>query len=142
MKKQFVRVVKTTMISRFFKTAAIVLMLSGAASHTASASAATEGAGDAVVTHLGSNSNSLFFQVKFDNTTGEKFTILVKDGSGVTLYRGTYNDKDFNRKFVLPKGESGKLTFIVKNAEGNKVESFEINTNTRLVEEIVVKKIN
>jgi len=82
----------------------------------------------------------MYFDVKVDNSDGEKFLILVKDESGTTLYRGFFNDKDFKKRFILPKTDASKITFYVKGENGNKSESFEINTNTRVIEEVVVKK--
>jgi hypothetical protein len=81
------------------------------------------------------------FNVKIENTAGEKFTILIKDDMGTTLYRGTFSDKEFNKKFQLPKTDHNRFVFTVKSDSGNKTESFEVNSSTRVVEDVVVKKV-
>lgn len=127
----------TNPASRFFKATALVLMLSGATY----ANTANPDPGVAVIKHLSTIDNTLLFQIKVANESGEKFTVTIKDNSGTTLYRGVYNEKNFNKKFQFPKADNDKLVFIVKSASGNKTESFEINSNTRVVEEVVVKRV-
>jgi len=148
MKKQLMRVVNTTMFSKFIKTTVVVLMLSGsyAVSYATPVFAGIEnpgpGVGKTMVTHVSSDSKSQLFEVKVENATGEKFQIVVKDDNGRTLYRGNFTEKAFSKKFRLPKGESEKVTFIIKNEAGTESETFEINSSVRFVEEVVVKKVN
>jgi hypothetical protein len=148
MKKQMMRVVNTTLFSKFFKASAFVLVLTGgyvaaqASPVSYAYSIPTPGTGNVQISHISSNDQSLVFQVKVANVTGERFQITVKDESNNTLYRGTFTGKDFAKKFVLPKGDLNKLSFIVRGASDNKTESFEINSNTKVVEEVTVTRIN
>lgn len=136
------RVISANMFSKFIKTTVVVLMLTGAVSvQAASVSNDKDGIGKAVVTYVSADAETLSFDVKVDNASGDKFTIIVKDDNGITLYRGSFTDKDFKKRFVLPKTDSNKLTFQVKSDSASKVESFEINNNTRVIEEVVVKRI-
>jgi len=144
MKMYLMRAVKAN-LSRFIKTTVVVFMLTaatGASAQVTPVSAAiTENEGKAIVTYVATGNESLLFDVKVDNAEGEKFTIVVKEENGTTLYRGSFYDKDFKKRFILPKTDSNKLTFHIKSESGNKSESFEINTSTRIVEEVVVKKV-
>jgi hypothetical protein len=148
MKKQFMRVVNTNLFSKFIRSTIIVFMLAGAVNAEAQATVVSEmytepgaGVGNTVITHVATNSEAIFFDVKIENAAGERFLIIIKDNEGNTLYRAAYSDKDFKKTFRLPKGESEKITFLVKSDSGTKSESFEINSNTRLVEEVIVKKV-
>ncbi len=147
MKKQLMRVVNTTLLSKFFKTTAVVFLLSGgyavAQSRTVSAPIeyAGTGIGKTVINHLSSDNQSMLFEVKVENAGGENFTIVVKDDEGNTLYRNAFTEKNFTKKFRLPKAEATKITFQIRSSSGNMAESFEINSNTRMVEEVVVKKV-
>lgn len=142
------RVVHARSFSKFIKATVIVFMLTGtyaatqAAPVDATAVNGGPGIGKAVINHLSSDSKSLLFQVNVENASGEKFIIVVKDENGSVLYRGGFTDKDFSKKFRVPKGETGKITFVVKSESTNKVESFEVNSNTRIVEEVVVRKVS
>lgn len=148
MKKQLMRFVHAGVPSTFFKASAIVILLAGASYTTIQAAPASysvvnpdPGVKDAVIKHIGSTNETLLFEVKVANESGERFTILIKDDLGTTLYRGVYSDKNFSKKFQFPKADSDKIIFVVKSASGNKTESFEINSNTRVVEEVIVKRV-
>lgn len=148
MKKQLMRIVRADLHSRFFKAAALVMMLMGssyfAGAQVTRVSTNIErhaGVPDAQISHLGASNGMLTFEVKVNNITGERFRVLVKDVDGTVLFQGAYDDKNFSKRFVIPKPESNKLIFVVRNSEGNKSQSFEINSSTRVVEDIEVKKI-
>jgi hypothetical protein len=150
MKKQLMRAVNSNLFSKFIRTTVIVIMLSGAVSANAQAaiesaeiSNAASGIGKSAITFVVATNESLYFDVKVENASGEKFQIIVRDENGNTLYRGNYSDRDFNKRFKLPKGDSGKITFLIRSDSGNKTESsFEINSNTRVIEDVVVRKLN
>lgn len=143
------RFVSSNLHSKFFKAAAFIFILS-ASSFVASAqvtqvSAKTETAAanvpDAQIDHLGISNGMLIFQVKVNNVDGKKFRVIVKDDDGTILFQDSYNDRNFAKKFVIPRPDSDRLVFIVKSSEGDKSESFEINSSTRIVEDVVVKRI-
>jgi hypothetical protein len=146
MRKYLIGVVNAN-LSKFIKTTIVVFVLTATTTVKAQVTPASanisndNGAGKAVVTYVSGSNETLLFDVKVDNAEGERFTIFVKDENGTTIYRGVYNDKDFKKRFVLPKTDSGKLTFNIKSESGSKSESFEINTNTRVVEEVTVRKV-
>jgi hypothetical protein len=148
MKKHMMRVVNTNVFSRFFKAAVLVVALGGTytAAHATPASQAVvnpgPGFGNAVVNHLSSDAESLLFEVKLINTTGERFAVIVKDENNHTLYRAWFTEKDFNKKFRLPKSEAEKLTFILRSESGKVTETFEINSSRRIVEDVVVKRLS
>jgi len=131
--------------SKFFKAAAFVIVITMAtaakAQLTPVSSTISEVPIKAAVTYVATGNESLFFDVKVNNAEGEKFTIVVKDDNSTTLFRGTYYDKNFKKRFVLPKTDSNKLTFQIRSESDSKSEIFEVNTKTRVVEEVVVTKV-
>ena len=131
--------------SRFFKAAAVVVLITLATSANAQvapvSTTVSEVPSKAAVTYVSTSSESLFFDVRVNNEEGERFTIIVKDDNGATLYRGNYYDRSFKKRFVLPKTDSNKLTFLIKRESESKSETFEVNTKTRLVEEVIVKRV-
>jgi hypothetical protein len=135
-------------MNKFFKTAAIVVSLTGTYAATQAAPALYEvtnpgaGLGKTEITHLSTNNQSLVFQVNVENASAEKFFIVIKEENGSVIYRGAFNGKDFSKKFVLPKTDSGKVTFTVKSSSDTQSESFAINSNTRVIEEVVVTKVD
>jgi hypothetical protein len=148
MKKSLMRVVNTTLFSKFFKASAFVLVLSSSYAAVQASPAPYEivksgpGIGKTEISHVRSDNQSLIFEVKVENASGEKFIVIVKDDGNNTLYRGSFNDKAFSKKFKVQKGDTQKVTFIIKGESGSSSESFEINSNTRVIEEVVVTKIS
>ena len=144
MRKHLMRVVNANS-SKFFKVAAFVIVITMAtaakAQLTPVSSTISEVPIKAAVTYVATGNESLFFDVKVNNKEGEKFTILVKDDNSSTLFRGTYYERNFKKRFVLPKTDSNKLTFQIRGESDSKSETFEVNTKTRVVEEVVVTKV-
>lgn len=143
------RFVSSNLHSKFFKAAAFIFILSAssfvAGAQVTQVSAKTETVAanvpDAQIDHLGISNGMLIFQVKVNNVDGKKFRVIVKDDDGTILFQDSYNDRNFAKKFVIPRPDSDRLVFIVKSSEGDKSESFEINSSTRIVEDVVVKRI-
>lgn len=96
----------------------------------------------ASVKYIGKQEQSMVFNVKYNNTNASKFFVTIKDDDGVTLYQGAFTDNAFDKKFSLPKTDSRKVVFIISDRKNNYSESFEITTETRFVEDVVVKKVN
>jgi hypothetical protein len=107
------------------------------------ASVAGEKEDPATVKYLGLQDDMVVFNVAYTNPHGDKFSIIVKDQDGTQLYQVVYNDKNFYKQFRLPRADKSKLTFIIRNyREADIAKTFEINVNTRYIEDVAVKKIN
>jgi len=97
----------------------------------------------AAVKYIGSEAHTMLFNVKYNNATASKFFVTIKDQDGITLFQSSFTDVVFNKKFSLPKaGDAGKITFIISDKKNNINQSFEISTETRVVEDVLVKKVN
>lgn len=102
------------------------------------------GAREASVKHVATSADKLVFQVSMNNETGEKFSVTIKSENGITLFSEMYQNKNFDKKFILDKSESTPaLTFIIRTIKDKKVQIFEINTTTRIVEnyDVTVTKL-
>jgi len=95
-------------------------------------SKANDNAGEAVAAKAsaefkfaGSSKDQASFNVKFNNPTGEKFTLLVLDANGDLFFKESYSKKDFAKKLVLAKEDAEKLTFRIQSCN----QSFDENIN-------------
>jgi hypothetical protein len=144
MRKHLMRVVNAN-FSRFFKATAVVMIITMATAAKAQVSPVsapiTEVPAKAAVTYIATGDESLLFDVKVNNEAGEKFTILVKDENSTIIYRASYYDKHFNKRFILPKTDANKLTFLIRSESGLQSEAFEINTRTSVIEEVSVRRV-
>jgi hypothetical protein len=93
-----------------------------------------------VVYALRVENEQVFFVVKFDNASGEKFDVVINDAFGENLYRGTFAEKNFNRVFRAPS-ENGKLTVIIKSVKAKTPQKFEITSEAKIVTQAYVKKM-
>ena len=127
---------------RFFSAARKSVMAIAIAAITVPALAGVDPVeNEAMVKYLGTEKQSLFFNVKYANDDASKFFVTIKDAEGITLYQNSFTDVVFNKKFSLPKPESNKLVFIISDKKGNYTESFEITTETHVVEDVLVTRI-
>jgi hypothetical protein len=134
---------KTIMLKAFSlvkKTAFMLLVLSITyVSATANTSDSTrEDDENASVSCLKMVEGQVYFNVKFENADGSRFDILVNDINGDNLYRSTFTGKNFNRVFRAPV-ENGKLVIIIRDSKGN--HKFELSTESKMVQEILVKRM-
>jgi hypothetical protein len=92
------------------------------------------------VKFIGSSDDAIIFKVTYDNPSGDKFSVIVLDEDGSTLFQQTYTDKKFEKRFRLPKTDDRKLTFVIRNfKDADLRQKFSINTH--VVEDVVVTKL-
>lgn len=104
---------------------------------------AAAGVSQAHVQYVGVAEEGLWFNVKYANPRGEKFTLLVKNGESDVLFQGSFTDVNFSKKIKIlnDKSEAIAPTFIIKTAENKRiVQSFEVNTASHTVEEVIVTR--
>jgi len=99
-------------------------------------------ASSAEVKYIGSNEGDPMFNVLYTNSTGARFSVKVLDNEGHQLFQGVYTDKKFDKKFKVADAASySKLIFVIRNFQDNSVQSFEVNSNTRMVEDVEVTEV-
>lgn len=138
MKKQILRSLKI-----FVKGSFLALML------TANVYAVAQPFSDPIVKaasvkHISTTDAKIIFQVSLENEAGERFGVSIKDEQGNTIFQDVYSEKKFDKKFILDKAENiGKITFVIKSLKDNQTQAFEVNTTTRIVEnvDVTVKKL-
>jgi len=91
------------------------------------------------VKYLGTVNEDVYFGVKYNNANAATFSITVLDEIGDVLYQGNFSDKLFDKKFKLPKDYS-KVSFVVKSTEDKFEQSFLVNINSRVVEDVIVSR--
>ncbi len=136
---------KTIMLNAFSlvkKTAVILLAVTVTlTSASAKVSDSTyEDDENATVSCLKMEEGQVYFNVKFENADGGRFDILVNDVTGDNLYRATFTGKNFNKVFRAPV-ENGKLVIIIRDSKEKTSHKFELSTESKLVQQILVKRM-
>ena len=96
--------------------------------------------GDATVSCLKMEEGQVYFNVKFENADGGRFDILVNDVNGDNLYHAAFTGKNFNRVFRAPV-ENGKLVIIIRDGKDRVSHKFELSTESKMVQQILVKRM-
>jgi hypothetical protein len=91
------------------------------------------------VEYLGDYGDMMLINVQYHNPEGNKFNLTIYNGDGYVVYKQIYTVKDFERKFKIPKTE-GKVNVVITS--GTVKKKFEIASNMKMVENVVVKKIS
>ena len=94
------------------------------------------------ITYLGRTEDKLLFDVSLDNSAGENFKLFIKDEGSNVLFVKKFSGKKFSQRFEISKEElvNGKLTFVLVS-KNSQPQVFELATNTRIVEDVVVVKL-
>lgn len=95
---------------------------------------------NASVNCLKMEEGQVYFNVKFENADGGRFDVLVNDVNGDNLYRATFTGKNFNKVFRAPV-ENGKLVIIIRDSKDKTDHKFELSTESKMVEQIIVKRM-
>lgn len=93
---------------------------------------------------VGNINNQPIFQLTYvGNTEQDEFTIVIRDEDGNSLYRENIKGESFTKKFLLNKDEvgDGALRFEISSKKFSKTVVYEINRNTRQVEDLVISKL-
>lgn len=126
----------------FAKKTAVLLLAVVITTTSASAKVDTtfEDDDNAVVSCLKLEEGQVYFNVKFENADGGRFDILVNDVNGDNLYHAAFSGKNFNRVFRAPV-ENGKLVIIIRDGKDKTSHKFELSTESKMVQQILVKRM-
>ena len=82
------------------------------------------------VQYVGSVENTFTFKVKFENSTAQKFTLIVKNDEGDVIYSKQFSDVHFSKTIKLVKSETDtndiNPTFAVRMGKGSVERSFSV----------------
>jgi hypothetical protein len=94
-----------------------------------------------LVKYIGSNEEGALINIKYNNEKGENFRIVIKDQSGEELYTGTFDDKNFDRRFLFPKeNEANNIIISLRSASENFVQTYKVSIKTSMVQDVLVSK--
>jgi len=82
------------------------------------------------------------FNVRYNNATGSRFSLVVLDGDGDQLYSYVYSDKNFEKNFKLADPASfRKVVFIIRNLNDGSTQRFEVEARGYEEEVVDVKEL-
>jgi len=93
------------------------------------------------VKYQGTSDNNIIFKVEFENPTGEKFSLIIKNDNGDVVYHQQFTDTHFAKSVFFQNTDSEiHPTFIIRSANNNEiVRQFAVNKT--LTENTVVTRL-
>ena len=125
------------------KATRLVAMLLITGTLSTNAQSFTDGTGEPtpVIQSVNSPDGDNIVQVKWDNTTGDRFAVVVRNKGGEVLFSEIYSDQKFDKRFRLPKDDES-LTLTLRTLKGKTISSVQIHNSVKTVEELVIRKID
>jgi len=95
------------------------------------------------VRYVGVAEDKLVFEVAYQNDAETNFVLEIRDANGYELYSARFKQKNFRKRYAISKYELGNnsLTFVVASRGNIVQQEFDVNANSRLIEEISVVKL-
>lgn len=136
MKKQnFSTLVKKSILLGFTS----LLLIAG----TTVSSAQTSTSPEPTVKYIGTLDGQPVFGVYLNNLVGGVYYLTIKDETGSILYAEKFKGKEFSKKFKFENSDRRdvKLTFTVESKQGVQSQEFQVNTSTKVLNDVVVTSL-
>ena len=80
------------------------------------------------VTYQGVSDNSLVFKVDYENLSGGKFWLIIKNDNGDVVYQKHYNDTRFAKTIYFQNTDANiNPTFVIRTGNDEIVRQFQVN---------------
>ncbi|WP_121354650.1 hypothetical protein [Flavisolibacter nicotianae] len=138
MKKQLISNSTKSSMIRF--SAAILLFMSLTKGYAATPNKGDEPFVD--VKYVGLADQRAQFQFDLLNDNEEAYLLTIQEEDGTVLYREKIAKKVFSKKFEWNNADhnASKLIFTVTGEKSKKAQVFEVNSQVRTVQDVVIKK--
>jgi hypothetical protein len=95
------------------------------------------------VKYIGTLDGQPVFRVSLDNQSNNVYHLTIKDDTGDILYSEKIKGKEFSKKFKFENSDrhNVKLTFTVEGKEGSQSQDFQVNTSTKVWNDVVVTSL-
>ncbi len=81
------------------------------------------------VNFVGATDNSLVFHLEFENKTGEKFYLIVKNDAGEIVYQNAFNDVHFEKNIRIANEETEmNPTFVIRTSTEQVERKFSVKS--------------
>jgi hypothetical protein len=80
------------------------------------------------VTYEGVSENSLVFRVNYENVSGEKFWLIIKDDNGDIVYHQQFSDAHFSKTIFFQNTTTEIApTFVIRTGNNQIVRQFQVS---------------
>ncbi len=90
------------------------------------------------VKHVTMSEKIVAFRAQLNNEEGEKFSLAIKDETGLMLFYDVYDDKKYNKNFVFETTKDLGLLFVFKSLKTGESQTFKVSTTTNFIDDYTV----
>lgn len=110
-------------------------LLSGAAFSQQLATA--ENSPQMEVRYLAGDNDALLFNLKYENTSGNNFKLMVLNETGEVLFQNNYSGKNFKKRLKLARlTDTEGVTFLIRPAEENIQLSYKVKVKKKVADDL------
>jgi hypothetical protein len=141
MKKQSFTSVLRVIGKVFLQLTVVMILISG--SLTTLNAQANKPFPSVSISDAGTLNDKPVLRIQFENSNGSLLEVSIRDQDQNELYTEKITDKKFNKRFLLQDVDLDKvkLFFIINDVKQNQSQVFEINRNSRTIEEYVITRL-
>lgn len=91
------------------------------------------------VKYLDGDNDALFFNVKYNNDSGNDFKLMVLGETGEVLFQNNYSGKKFKKNFRLPRlTDTAGVTFLIRPVRSSIQLSCKVQVPNKVADEITI----
>jgi hypothetical protein len=97
----------------------------------------------AEIKYVGSLDERPVFQIRLDNPGGEDLYLTLNDENGNLIYSDIVKGEKYTKNILLENldGIDLKVNLILRNKKSYQTQTFQINSNAKVVEDVQVTKV-
>jgi hypothetical protein len=93
------------------------------------------------VKYEGTKDNSIVFKVDFENPTGEKFWLIIKNDNGDVIYHQQFNDTHFAKSVFFENTDTEiQPTFVIRTGNNSDIVR-QFHVNKTITENTIVTRL-
>ena len=95
------------------------------------------------IKYVGVLEDQLVFEVAYDPSEKESFSVEIEDQDGFQFYYGRFRQKAFKKQYAIDKADLGNntITFVLATRNGVSKQVFNVAASSRVIEEVSVVKL-
>ena len=99
--------------------------------------AVKENAPEMQVKYLAGDNDALLFNLKYENTSGSNFKLMVLNETGDVLFQNNYSGKKFKKRLKLARlTDTDGVTFLIKPARENIQLSYKVKVRKKVMDDL------
>lgn len=95
------------------------------------------------VKYLAGDNDAMLFNLKYENTSGNNFKLMVLTETGEVLFQDNYSGKKFRKRLRLARlTDTEGVTFLIRPAEENIQLSYKVKVKKKVMDSLAIPNMD